>query len=167
MKIPRQDVEFLINHLKDLEFALQACDSSVFTDDFARDEPHTISSSVAKDIIEKLDAIINDCDVTALSKSGVSSATAIGDSAYLLKRALENADTVIVAADPRLTEEENFLSQFYVVSPKLSEERLTLVSNDYLDSIDYARKALELLKPLARTHNFDIDALEIQGELYL
>lgn len=167
MKIPRQDVEFLVIHQKELEFALQVCDANVFTDNFVRDEPHLVSGAIAKDIIEKLDVIINDCDAVPLHKSGRAVATAIGDSAFLLRRALESAEKVIVAADPRMTEEENFLAQYYLAPPKVSEERLTLVTGDYLHSIDYARKALELLKPLARLHDFDIAALEIQGELYL
>lgn len=167
MKIPRQDVEFLITHQKELEFALQACDASVFTPDFDREKPLEVSGTVAADLTKKLDTIINDCDVVPIHKSGLPCATALADSAYLLRRALVEADTVIIAADPRLNEEENFLAQFYVTPPKLSEERHTLVHSDYLDALDYARKALELLKPLARTYNFDINDLEIQGEMFL
>ena len=69
--------------------------------------------------------------------------------------------------NPDKSEEENFLAQYYVTPPKLYEEHVTLAQQQFIDARDYARKALELLKPLARSLNFDIESLEMQGEMYI
>ena len=167
MKASLPNVEFLIAHLKELEHILQVCSPSVFSQDFKREEEIVLTGLVPHELCERLDTIVTDCDVTPLSSRAIETANAIGDGAFLLRRAIENGEKVIVAFDPTPTDEENFLSKYYITPPKLNEERVTLVQDDFCDARDYAHKALELLKPLARAQHFDIDSLEMQGEMYL
>lgn len=167
MKIPRQNVDFLIARLKELEHIIQVCSSSVFSDEFDPQVPIVIKSPASEELSERLITIISDCDTAALNRKAVRAAEALGDSAYLLLHSIEEGSKVIVAYNPGPSDEENFLSQYYITPPKLNEEQITLVQDDFINARDYARKALELIKPLARSLGFDIESLELQGELYI
>lgn len=167
MQATRSDIEFLIGHLKDLEFSLKTCCENVFMPEYKCEKSPEISGVVARDIAKKLAHLITECDTRPLNKRAAAAANALADGAYLLKGSIEEGTSMIVAADTRLNEEENFLAQFYTTPPKLNEERIILENQKFIDARDYARKALELVKPLARTQGFDIEALELQGELFL
>lgn len=167
MKVSRQNVEFLIARLKELEYALQACAPNVFTETFDTQTPIVLTGLVPSELSEKLNTIIDDCDTAPLDRKALRAATAIADSASLLLRSIEDGSEVIVAYDPTMSDEENFLAQYYITPPKLNETHLTLQQSAFVDAKDYARKALELVKSLARQRHYDIDSLDLQGELYL
>lgn len=167
MSVSRQNVEFLIAHLKELEYILQACTPDVFTEAFDPQKPIVLTGLVPSELSEKLETIIDDCDTASLDTKALRAATAIADSASLLLGSIKEGTEFIVAHDPTMSDEENFLAQYYITPPKLNETHLTLVQNDFIDAKDYARKALELVKTLARKRHYDIDSLDLQGELYL
>lgn len=167
MRAGRQNIEFLIAHLKDLEQILQVCAPKVFSEEFNREDPLVLTGSLPEELSGRLEAIVSDCDTVALNPKAISTATAIADAASLLLQSIERGESRIVAVDPTLTEEENFLAKFYTSPPKLNEAQLLLDTQLFIDARDYARKALELLKPLARSYSYDIASLELQGEMYV
>ena len=167
MRIPRQNVDFLVAHLKELEHILRACSPSVFSETFLADQPIVVTGLTSEELSERLRTILADCDAAVLHRKALDAVDAIGDSAYLLLQSIDEGSRTVASYNPDKSEEENFLAQYYVTPPKLYEEHVTLAQQQFIDARDYARKALELLKPLARSLNFDIESLEMQGEMYI
>lgn len=119
----------------------------------------SISSSAADDIIRDSAEITVLCDTTPLPASLIPAASALADAAYLLRKALEEAEEVqVIDPEPEGPKSDPLLQQLFKQKESKAKYVRIVDSQSYRDAGDYARKGRELLRAPAREAGIEISS---------
>lgn len=137
-----RDIDFLIDRLRSLTRLQNACVKGV--GEHITLKP--LSSNVLADLVTEAEEICVESETRPLSRNLATIADALADCAFLFVQAVDKGSRLVIAGNPVPTKDEAFLARFYRTPPAQNEEQVTLDRETFIQSLNYAQKARELLR---------------------